>query len=84
VGPYLLAGDTLFPGGPGRTATSQDFEQIIGSIRTRILPLAEETRVYPGHGASTSVREARQEFALFSSHPRPAGLFGDVEWRTVK
>jgi hydroxyacylglutathione hydrolase len=78
---YLLAGDTLFPGGPGRTASPLDFEQIIRSITGRILSLPAETQVHPGHGGPTTIREAQEEYAAFVSRPPPTALFGDVEWR---
>ncbi|MGO9333506.1 MAG: MBL fold metallo-hydrolase [Acidimicrobiales bacterium] len=55
--PVLLSGDTLFPGGPGNTATDLgDFPTIIGSIERRIFAtLAPETIVMPGHGLDTTV-----------------------------
>jgi len=55
--PVLLAGDTLFPGGPGNTATNLgDFPTIIDSIERRIFaPLAPETIVMPGHGLDTTI-----------------------------
>ena len=37
VGEYLLAGDTIFPGGPGKTASPANFSQIIKSITEKIL-----------------------------------------------
>ena len=47
----LLSGDTLFPGGPGNTATELgDFPTIISSIEQRLFtPLPAETIVMPGH-----------------------------------
>ena len=50
--PVLLSGDTLFPGGPGNTATELgDFRTIISSIEQRLFtPLPAETIVMPGHG----------------------------------
>jgi glyoxylase-like metal-dependent hydrolase (beta-lactamase superfamily II) len=55
--PVLLAGDTLFPGGPGNTATNLgDFPTIIDSIERRIFAsLAPETIVMPGHGLDTTI-----------------------------
>jgi glyoxylase-like metal-dependent hydrolase (beta-lactamase superfamily II) len=55
--PVLLSGDTLFPGGPGNTASAiGDFPTIIESIERRIFaPLAPETIVMPGHGLDTTV-----------------------------
>lgn len=56
----LIAGDTLFAGSIGRTdLPGGDFEQIISSLRTRILALPDETQVLPGHGPATTVREER-------------------------
>jgi glyoxylase-like metal-dependent hydrolase (beta-lactamase superfamily II) len=52
----LIAGDTLFPGGPGNTQRPfSSFDQIIDSIRTKFFTLPDDTKVYPGHGASTTI-----------------------------
>ena len=53
----LLSGDTLFPGGPGNTATELgDFPTIIESIERRIFaPLPPDTLVLPGHGQDTKI-----------------------------
>lgn len=54
----VLAGDTLFRGGPGATGRSySDFPTIIESIRTRLLGLPPETVVLTGHGEPTSIGE---------------------------
>jgi glyoxylase-like metal-dependent hydrolase (beta-lactamase superfamily II) len=54
--PVVFSGDTLFPGGPGNTATELgDFETIISSIESRLFTLPKETIVMPGHGADTSI-----------------------------
>lgn len=59
--PVLLSGDTLFPGGPGNTATDLgDFPTIISSIEQRLFtPLAAETIVMPGHGLDTTIGAER-------------------------
>ncbi len=59
--PVLLSGDTLFPGGPGNTASAiGDFPTIIDSIERRIFAvLAPETIVMPGHGLDTTVGAER-------------------------
>ncbi|WP_190813032.1 MBL fold metallo-hydrolase [Saccharopolyspora pogona] len=52
----LFSGDTLFSGGPGATGRSfSDFPTIIDSIRDRLFALPEDTRVYTGHGDSTTI-----------------------------
>jgi len=77
---YLFSGDTIFPGGPGKTGSPENFKKIICSIRTRILTLPDETLVYPGHGEPTVLTRAKAEFAAFSSRPHPSNLCGDVLW----
>ena len=59
--PVLLSGDTLFPGGPGNTATDLgDFPTIINSIERRIFAsLPPETIVMPGHGLDTTIAAER-------------------------
>jgi len=65
--PLLLSGDTLFPGGPGRTdLPGGDFGTILASLDERLLPLPAETMVLPGHGADTTIGTERphlQEWA---------------------
>jgi glyoxylase-like metal-dependent hydrolase (beta-lactamase superfamily II) len=52
----LFTGDTLFQGGPGATGRSySDFDTIIESIRSKILPLPDETVVLTGHGNATVI-----------------------------
>ena len=56
----LFAGDTLFAGSIGRTdLPGGDGKQIIRSIHERLMPLADETRVIPGHGNETTIGEER-------------------------
>ncbi|HEX3327966.1 MAG TPA: MBL fold metallo-hydrolase [Actinomycetota bacterium] len=55
-GRHLIAGDTLFPGGPGNTRKDKRaFAQIIGSIETKLFVLPDDTVVYPGHGLDTTI-----------------------------
>ena len=56
-----FCGDTIFAGSVGRTdLQGGDHEQLITSIRTKILTLPPETVLCTGHGGRTSVhREAR-------------------------
>ena len=57
----LFAGDTLFAGSIGRTdLPGGDGRQILRSIHERLMPLADETRVIPGHGAETTIGEERE------------------------
>jgi glyoxylase-like metal-dependent hydrolase (beta-lactamase superfamily II) len=54
--PVLLAGDTLFPGGPGNTTfEGGDFPTIIRSVEDRLFTLPPDTVVMPGHGDDTTI-----------------------------
>ncbi|SDS79997.1 MBL fold metallo-hydrolase [Microlunatus soli] len=56
----LFTGDTLFEGGPGATGRSfSDHDQIVESIRTRLLTLPDDTEVLTGHGPSTTIGAER-------------------------
>jgi len=80
TGGHLLSGDTLFPGGPGRTNTPADFARIVKSITEKIFTLDDNTQVYPGHGDPTTLKKEKDEFATFSSRPHRPDLCGDVLW----
>ena len=57
----LIAGDTLFAGSVGRTdLPGGNTRQLLASIRDRLLPLPDVTRVIPGHGASTTIGRERK------------------------
>lgn len=76
----LISGDTLFPGGPGKTRTPDAFAQIVASIAGKLLVLPDDTPVHPGHGDSTVVGKAKAEFAAFSARSHDPNLCGDVAW----
>jgi len=80
VGKYLISGDTIFPGGPGKTGTPADFKQIVKSVETRLFVLPDDTEVYPGHGDGTVLGKEKKELAVFASKPHDPNLCGDVLW----
>ena len=80
TGKHLFSGDTLFPGGPGRTRTPENLAQILGSITTKLLVLPDDTAVYAGHGDDTTIGQAKREHAEFASRPHAPDLCGDVLW----
>lgn len=56
----VWVGDTLFCGGIGRTdLPGGDYAVLMRSIRDKLLPLADDTVVYPGHGAATTIGEEK-------------------------
>ena len=77
---YLISGDTIFPGGPGKTWSAADFKKIIESITNKIFNLPDNTQVYPGHGGPTILRKEKQAFEEFSSKPHDPDLCGDALW----
>lgn len=62
--PVLFAGDTLFPGGPGKTRSRGQFDSIIRSIQDRLFAeLDDDTIVMPGHGEDATVGSQRPHLA---------------------
>lgn len=60
-GKTLLSGDTLFRLSVGRWdhPTGNMIEEI-NSINDKLMPLPDDTEVYPGHGPSTTIGEERK------------------------
>ena len=57
----VIAGDTLFAGGIGRTdLTGGSYEKIMRSLHESVLALPDETVVVPGHGPLTTIGEERE------------------------
>jgi glyoxylase-like metal-dependent hydrolase (beta-lactamase superfamily II) len=57
----LFAGDTLFNGSIGRTdLPGGDFDQLMKSIKDRLLTLDDETEIWPGHGPKTTIGRERR------------------------
>ncbi|MGC5617587.1 MBL fold metallo-hydrolase [Georgenia sp. Z1491] len=64
----VLTGDTLFPGGPGATRWDySDFDQVISSIRERLVTLDPAWTVGPGHGDPTTVGTEAPEVDAWES-----------------
>lgn len=62
AGDILLSGDTLFQRSVGRTDhPTGNLEQEIISIKEKLLPLPDDTKVYPGHGPMTAIGTERKE-----------------------
>lgn len=56
----VFTGDTLFSGTWGRTdLPTGNFEEIITSITNRLMPLPDDTIVYPGHGKISMIQDER-------------------------
>jgi glyoxylase-like metal-dependent hydrolase (beta-lactamase superfamily II) len=58
--PLCLSGDVLFAGSIGRTdLPGGNTATMMTSLREKILPLADETVVLPGHGPATTIGRER-------------------------
>jgi len=79
-GRHAFVGDTLFPGGPGRSQSNQLLQQEIASINTHLYTLPDETVIYPGHGPTTTIGQSKAEYSVFASREHDPDLHGDVLW----
>jgi glyoxylase-like metal-dependent hydrolase (beta-lactamase superfamily II) len=62
--PHLFTGDSLFPGGPGKTDGPDEFASLIGDLESRVFDrLPDETWFYPGHGDDSTLGEQRPHLA---------------------
>ncbi len=53
---FIIAGDVLFHGSIGRTdLPGGNFDTLINSIKTKLLVLPDDTKVYPGHMQATTI-----------------------------
>ena len=60
----LFTGDCLFPGGPGRTTTPEEFDSLMTGLETQVFGVyGDDTIVYPGHGDDTTLGEERPRLA---------------------
>jgi glyoxylase-like metal-dependent hydrolase (beta-lactamase superfamily II) len=60
-GRTLIVGDTLFAGSIGRTdLPGGNLDVLLGAIRTVLLPMGDESVVYPGHGDRTTIGRERR------------------------
>src|SRR4051812_22513969 len=53
---HLWTGDSLFPGGPGRTTNPKDFTSLMDDLEAKVFAqFDDETWIYPGHGNDTTL-----------------------------
>jgi glyoxylase-like metal-dependent hydrolase (beta-lactamase superfamily II) len=53
---HLFTGDSLFPGGVGKTWAPEDFQSLIADVEERLFGVySDDTWVYPGHGDDTTL-----------------------------
>jgi glyoxylase-like metal-dependent hydrolase (beta-lactamase superfamily II) len=58
--PHLFTGDSLFPGGVGKTGSAEDFASLLDDVATKLFErLPDETWFYPGHGDDSTLGAER-------------------------
>ncbi|MDQ6687959.1 MAG: MBL fold metallo-hydrolase [Actinomycetota bacterium] len=66
--PHLFTGDSLFPGGPGRTTSPEDFTSLMDGLESKVFDrLPDETWFYPGHGDDSTLGAERPHLAEWRS-----------------
>ena len=63
---HVFTGDSLFPGGPGKTGSAADFSDLMDDLQTRVFDVyPDSTLVHPGHGAGTTLGAERPHLAAW-------------------
>lgn len=61
---HIFTGDSLFPGGVGKTWSSEDFTTLLDDVETRLFAeYDDDTIIHPGHGEPTTLGEERPKLA---------------------
>ncbi|RYJ01632.1 MAG: MBL fold metallo-hydrolase [Actinomycetales bacterium] len=61
---HLFTGDSLFPGGPGKTWSPADFDSLIDDLEAKVFNrFDDDTVVHPGHGDATRIGTERPHLA---------------------
>src|SRR5690606_28927297 len=58
----LFTGDSLFPGGPGRTTSPEAFTSLMDDLQARVFDVYDDDAlVLPGHGDNTTLGAERPQ-----------------------
>jgi len=61
---HMFTGDSLFPGGVGKTWSSDDFATLLADVDAKVFGrLADDTWFYPGHGDDSTLGAERPHLA---------------------
>lgn len=57
---HIFTGDSLFPGGVGKTDGKENFESLLNDVTTKIFDVfGDDTVIHPGHGDATTLGAER-------------------------
>ena len=63
----VIVGDLIFSASIGRTdLPGGNYDTLINSVNTKIFTLADDTKIYPGHGPFTTVRSEKASNPFFN------------------
>ena len=63
---HLFTGDSLFPGGPGRTTSPEDFASLMRDLQDKVFDrLPDGTWFYPGHGNDSTLGAERSSIPVW-------------------
>jgi len=63
---HLFTGDSLFPGGPGKTRNRDDFDSLMDDLEAKIFAGYDDaTVVHPGHGDDTTLGDERPQLGAW-------------------
>ena len=66
--PHLFTGDSLFPGGVGKTWSPEDFTSLVRDVSAKLFDrLPDETWFYPGHGNDSTLGAERPHLSEWRS-----------------
>ena len=61
---HIFSGDSLFPGGVGKTDSPADFASLLDDVTGTIFDrFCDQTIIHPGHGESTTLGAERPQLA---------------------
>ena len=61
---HLFTGDSLFPGGPGKTNDPEDFTSLMNDLESKIFGrFDDDSVIHPGHGDDTTLGAERPHLA---------------------
>ncbi len=64
--PHAFTGDSLFPGGVGKTWSPSDFRTLVDDVERKLFDrLPDDTWVYPGHGNDTTLGVERPHLGVW-------------------
>ncbi len=70
IGGFCAVGDALFSGSTGRSMSPAGYQDLLSSLRARILSLPVGTILLPGHGPTTTVGHERRYNPFFPESPQ--------------